>query len=159
MPDSIVISEPSPEEAAACFNLVKRVFDACVAPDYCEQGVAFYYSFITPQYVENWRNGNRICYVARDGKSIVGIIDVRDGFHITMFFVDVGHQKQGIGRALLDRALAECRRKNPSLGMLEVHSSPFAVGIYEQLGFEKKDVEREVNGIRFTRMELNPRKE
>jgi hypothetical protein len=37
---SLVISEPSTADAPACFDLVKRVFDACVAPDYSAQGVA-----------------------------------------------------------------------------------------------------------------------
>jgi GNAT superfamily N-acetyltransferase len=151
---SLVIAEPSPADAPACFDLVKRVFDACVAPDYSEEGVASYYDFITPQYVQNWRQSNRICFVAKDGTKIVGIIDVRDGYHITIFFVDVECQKKGIGRGLLDKAVAACRRCSPVPKVIEVHSSPFAVDIYLKMGFVKKDVEREINGIRFTTMEL-----
>jgi len=72
-----------------------------------------------------------------------------------MFFVDVEYQKKGIGRALLDRAVAVCERTNPAFLALEVHSSPFAVAIYSRLGFVKKSEEQEINGIRFTTMELN----
>ena len=151
---SINISAPSATDAPACFALVKRVFDACVAPDYSAQGIASYYRFITPAYVANWRRENRLCLVAKDDKQIVGIIDVRDGFHITMFFVDVEYQNKGIGRNLLENAVGACKTSNSSTEFIEVHSSPFAVRIYERLGFVKKDVEREVEGIRFTRMEL-----
>jgi GNAT superfamily N-acetyltransferase len=155
MKQSVVISEPSNTDAPACFDLVKRVFNACVASDYSAEGIASYYDFITPQYVQNWRKENRICLVAKAGEKIVGIIDVRDGYHITMFFVDVEYQKKGIGRTLLDKAVALCRQCNPAPSVIEVHSSPFAVGIYSRLGFDKKGEEQEIKGIRFTTMELN----
>lgn len=154
---AILIDEPSESDAPACFDLVKRVFGACVGRDYSAQGIASYYELITPEYVRDWKRQGRICLVAKQRSVIAGIIDVRDTFHLTMFFVDMAHQKQGIGSRLLHEAIAVCREKNPGLATMEVHSSPFAVKIYEKLGFVAQSGEQVINGIRFTPMELDLR--
>jgi ribosomal protein S18 acetylase RimI-like enzyme len=158
MSPAITISEPTEAEAPACFALVKRVFDACVAPDYTAQGSAFYYSFVTPDYVRSWRRERRLCLVAKSGDNIVGIVDVRDTNHITMFFVDVACQNRGIGRRLITEAVAACKLTNPALATVEVNASPFAVEIYSRLGFVQTRGEEDMNGIRFTAMELDVRK-
>lgn len=150
-----LISEPLESDAPACFALVKKVFDECVAPDYSAEGIASYYQFITPEFVRNWRQENRICLVAKRGDAVIGIIDVRDAFHITSFFVDVAWHKLGVGRRLFLEALGACMRKNPAVARIEVHSSPFAVKAYSRLGFMAKGGEQEINGIRFTTMEFN----
>jgi GNAT superfamily N-acetyltransferase len=88
--------------------------------------------------------------VARGGDRPVGLIDVRSGFHICLFFVDLDAQGQGIGRALFDAAVERCGLGERAF--FEVNSSLFAVPIYEKLGFRKKSGVRLLNGIRFVEM-------
>ncbi|WP_094603611.1 GNAT family N-acetyltransferase [Sporomusa silvacetica] len=38
---------------------------------------------------------------------------------------------------------------------ITVNSSPYAVLIYEKMGFVRTDVEQEINGIRFIPMKFN----
>ncbi|MEW6034400.1 MAG: GNAT family N-acetyltransferase [Chloroflexota bacterium] len=45
-------------------------------------------------------------------------------------------------------------RTNPSLDYIDVHSSPYAVEIYEKLGFTCTGIEQEINGIGFAPMKL-----
>jgi antitoxin component YwqK of YwqJK toxin-antitoxin module len=59
---------------------------------------------------------------------------------------------KGIGRGLLDRAVAMCRRAKPDVMELEVHSSPWAVPVYGRLGFSATGPEQQACGMRFTRM-------
>ena len=57
------------------------------------------------------------------------------------------HQRQGIGRRLFELAMKDCLGRE-----MTVNAAPFAIPIYEKLGFNVNDVEQIVNGIRFTPM-------
>jgi GNAT superfamily N-acetyltransferase len=63
--------------------------------------------------------------VSKIDSKLIGIIDVRDTFHITIFFVDADYQNQGIGKELLKSAINKCKTINHSLKLFEVHSSPY----------------------------------
>ena len=49
-------------------------------------------------------------------------------------------------------ALAICRREKPDLVAITVNSSPYAVPIYERLGFRQTKPEQVVDGIRIVPM-------
>jgi GNAT superfamily N-acetyltransferase len=66
---------------------------------------------------------------------IVGIIEVRDYRHISLLFVDDDYQRRGIASTLLARAVERCRRHAPGLTEITVRASPYAMPIYERLGF------------------------
>jgi ribosomal protein S18 acetylase RimI-like enzyme len=66
---------------------------------------------------------------------IVGVIEVRQFRHISLLFVDDRFQRQGIARALVRHAVARCLSRRPDLRQITVRSSPYAVPIYERLGF------------------------
>jgi predicted GNAT family N-acyltransferase len=85
----------------------------------------------------------------------VGAIEVRDYNHISLLFVHMAHQRQGIARELLRRALAICCRYRPSLRQVDVNSSPNAVVAYARLGFRQRGPEQIKNGIRFVPMVLD----
>ncbi|MFQ9593448.1 MAG: GNAT family N-acetyltransferase, partial [Anaerostipes caccae] len=59
-------------------------------------------------------------------------------------------QKQGIGRALWNYFLAQSRTEQ-----ITVNASPYAVPVYEKLGFQAVDDEQLTDGIRYTPMTLN----
>ena len=66
---------------------------------------------------------------------------------LELFFVDSAHQRQGIGRRLFELAMKDCPDE-----IMTVNAAPFAIPIYEKLGFNVNDAEQIVNGIRFTPM-------
>ena len=83
------------------------------------------------------------------------VVIALDKAHISMLFVDRAFQGHGIARALINRALAICRREKPELASVTVNSSPYAVPIYERVGFHVTAPEQVVHGIRFTAMVLD----
>ena len=82
------------------------------------------------------------------------MIEVRDHDHISLFFVDAPFHQRGIGRELVHRALDICRRNRQDLQRIDVNSSPYAVPVYEKLGFRQAAPEQVKNGIRFIPMVL-----
>lgn len=154
MREDIKIEELKDHDVADAWILVRNVFDSCVAPDYSKEGNLKYYSFVNPGFIANWKKEGRICLAAKAGAKIVGIIDVKETNHLTMFFVSTAFQNKGIGRKLLQEAIIKCKAINPGLAYFEVNSSPFAVKIYEKLGFVKQSEEQEQFGIRYTPMKF-----
>jgi GNAT superfamily N-acetyltransferase len=75
----------------------------------------------------------------------VGVLHVKNGNHIALFFVLPTCQRQGIGRALI-------RTVDQICPLLTVNSSVNAVASYERFGFCAVGPERIVDGIRFVPM-------
>jgi GNAT superfamily N-acetyltransferase len=70
-----------------------------------------------------------------DGK-LVGVILVKRFWNLAHLFVLPSHQRGGVGRALVEAALVECRSRSP-MGKLMVNSSLAGVGFYLALGFKR----------------------
>ena len=143
------------EELPETLELVHKVFDEFEAPYYSEEGVAAFYKFIDINNMsEQYSNGSLYFYGCFVNDIIVGMIAVKDFVHISLLFVDKQYHKQGIARKLFDHIIQICKEKNPSLKMITVNSSPYAVDVYHKLGFSNVSSEQVVDGIKFTPMEL-----
>ncbi len=133
-------------------DIVRAVFMDFVAPDYSPAGVQEFLDYIDPARMREKTASGKIrlwgCYAGSDP---VGVLGLKTPCHICLLFVDKGRQRQGIARALLSRALACC----PGAAVT-VNSSPYALNIYEKLGFVADSPEQTVNGIRFTPMTRPP---
>ena len=115
------------------------------APDYCAEGVRSFKTFID----EPATSGTLTLYGAFIRSEIVGMAATRgSGSHISLFFVNPGFHRRGIGRALFEAML----RHSPA-GRLTVNSSPYAAEIYRRLGFTDTAPEQLQNGIRYIPME------
>lgn len=138
------IHELKPEELDAALDLVWNVFLQYEAPDYSAEGIReFRRSIDDPAFLAALRT-----YGAFQEERFVGVIATRNsGAHIALFFVDGAYQRQGIGRALFERACKD----NPGKTMT-VNSSPYAVPVYHRLGFTDTDAEQVTNGLRYTPM-------
>jgi GNAT superfamily N-acetyltransferase len=137
------------EEEEVC-SLVSRAFDRFVAPDFTPDGVKEFYEYANPMAMSRRREaGDRILVAEKQGQ-ILGMIELRGPDHIAMFFVD--EPGQGVGRALVERALEVCREANPELQIVTVHASLYAIPIYRRLGFEAQGHEHRENGIAYLPM-------
>ncbi|NLD92715.1 MAG: GNAT family N-acetyltransferase [Fibrobacter sp.] len=140
--------------SACCdaFSLVKKVFNLFVASDYSSEGVETFFRLVTADYIESLNSRNGFVYGAFSDEHLVGIIAVRDRNYISLFFIDSDFQGIGIGGKLFEIARKEIAGNGEIA--INVHSSPFAVPVYEALGFEKTDIELCEAGVRYTPMQL-----
>ena len=139
-------------EETAVIDLVKRVFEATVAPHYSEAGVQEFYTYAAPEPLASRQQSDHFVLVAEQDRRLIGMIEMRHTEHVAMLFTEP--QGRGTGRRLLQTALAVSVSQNPGLSRVTVHSSPNAVSAYERLGFRATDQEQELNGIRFVPMAL-----
>lgn len=108
-------------------QLIKQTFLEFVAPDYDESGINNFFKFAEDEDLLKLL----VFYAALHNNKITGILAVDDKLnHICLFFVDKNLQNTGIGTALFKRFLNESMPK-----AVTVNSSPFAVKVYEKLGF------------------------
>jgi GNAT superfamily N-acetyltransferase len=134
-----------PTEEQAILALVMRGFDELVRPDFSSEGAAEF-ARAARAFVIARPAGHRITVAEHDGR-IVGMIDLRDSSHVCLFFVESSDRGRGIGRALLESAIERASAASiPST--ITVNSSPWAVSVYERLGFLATGPEIERNGIR-----------
>jgi GNAT superfamily N-acetyltransferase len=141
------------EESAVC-DLVARVFEEFVAPGFSPEGVREFLGYAEPSALVQRAQDNHFVLVAVTEDQVVGMIEVRNHDHISLFFVDARVHRRGIGRELAGQALDICRHTRPDLKEIDVNSSPYAVPVYERLGFRQVGPERVKNGIRFVPMVL-----
>ncbi len=134
------------------FSLVEKVFNLFVASDYSSEGVETFFRLVTADYIESLASRNGFVYGAFSGDLLVGVLAVRDRNYISLFFIDSDFQGIGIGRKLFEVARKEIASNGEFA--INVHSSPFAVPVYEALGFDKIDIEQCEAGIRYTPMQL-----
>ena len=141
------------EETEVC-NLISRVFDELVAPGYSQRGVQEFLNYANPVSLLNRSQVNHFVLVAAAQDKIIGMIEIRNNNHISLLFVDKQFHRRGIGRALWQRALEICRQREADLSEFSVNSSPYAVPVYEKLGFRQKGFKQIKNGICFIPMRL-----
>ncbi len=140
------LRDMAPGEEAEVLALVMAGFDEFVRPDFTDEGAAEF-ERSARSFVLDRPDGHSFI-VAGEGDRLVGMLDMRDGSHIALFFVDVEHHGRGIGRSLLARAIERSRVADPDLRTVTVNSSPWAVPVYERLGFVAVGAESERKGIR-----------
>ena len=131
------------DEVQAALDLTWAVFLEFEAPEYAEEGVRNFRAYLD----DKEKTAKLRFYGAFDGETLVGTISVRAPQHIGGFFVRGDYHRRGIGRALFAAMARDFEKQE-----FTVNSSPYAVGVYQHLGFTATDSEQVVDGIRFTPM-------
>jgi len=145
---TISIREARLEDLPAASRLTIAVFKQTVAPLFEPEGIRNFLAYAAlDAWTERHRTGQRT-WLALKGERVVGVVQVRDGSHVSLFFVERRQQRQGIGRALIMTAI-----KALGVNRLTVNSSPNSVDAYRRLGFEPVGPEDTKSGIRYTPME------
>jgi predicted N-acetyltransferase YhbS len=147
------ISQIAPGEEQQVLNLVRQVFDSNVAPAYSDMGNQEFYKYLKLEDFLKRIETNHQVFVAKDNTAeIVGVVEIRDSFHISLLFVREDLQRSGIGRALVKQAIDAA--KSAGVVSMTVNSSPNAVAGYESFGFRATAAEQIINGIRFIPMTI-----
>ena len=134
-----------PDEVAAAAALAREAFDQAVAPTYQPEGVSEFYRYASTDALAERNATGHVTLVADQSGKLIGMLQLRERKHVSMLFVRPSHQRNGIGRGLLEAAItligdADCG--------LTVNSSPNAVPAYGRMGFHVTDSEQCVRGIR-----------
>ena len=128
-------------EMKEALDLVWKVFLDYEATDYAKEGIKEFKRCLDD---ESWI-GDRAFYGAFEEGKILGVIATKDITHISLFFVDGNHHKQGIGKKLF-LFVNELNDKK----FFTVNSSPYAHEVYKHLGFvDTIEEEQCINGLRF----------
>lgn len=147
------ISKIASGEEQQVLDLVRQVFDSNVAPAYCPLGNEEFYKYLRLEDFLKRIQTNHQVLVARDSAAqMVGVLEIRDSFHISLLFVREDLQRSGIGRALVEQAIAVA--KSAGAISMTVNSSPNAAAGYESFGFRVVAEEQIINGIKFIPMTM-----
>jgi GNAT superfamily N-acetyltransferase len=144
----------SPTDVVDVSELVTRVFNEFVAPECFPQGVQEFYRYSQPSEFLARQEAHHFALVSVVQDRVVGVIEIRFHKHVSLLFVVPEFQRRGIAKKLLSRALQICQLREPRLSKITVNSSPYAVPIYEKLGFCKIGDKQVKNGIVFIPMGL-----
>ena len=143
----------SGEEDIVC-KMVIDCFNQFIEPGYSDEGNREFTNYVKPNLLrKRLKNGN-YSFVALDKDEIVGVIEMRNINHISLLFVKKEYQNIGIAKKLLELSIDKSKNINHLISVIEVNSSPYAVEIYEHMGFIPIDAEQVVNGIKFVPMNL-----
>ena len=128
-------------------QLIKQTFLEFVAPDYDESGINNFFKFAEDEDLLK----QLVFYAALHNDKITGMlaVDVKLN-HICLFFVDKYLQNTGIGTTLFKRFLNESMPET-----VTVNSSPFAVKVYEKLGFTATGSRQVSDGIVYIPMQYS----
>lgn len=137
------IKKLAKKDIPEALKLVLDVFMEFEAPEYSDEGIEeFRRTLADESFVAKLD-----FYAAFMDGELSGVLAMREPQHISLFFVKAEHQHKGIGKKLFNRMKKDYERQ-----VFSVNSSPFAVKIYEKLGFAADSPEQTIGGIRFTPM-------
>ena len=142
------------DDLKPALDLVNKVFTEFVAVDYSEQGKATFATYLENKYEEvslDISSGNKKLWGYYNDGVIVGVIGTRDNTHISLMFVDKAYHRQGIATQLFNKVISDLII-DPDNKEITVNSSPYAVIVYEHLGFAKTAEQQERDGILFIPM-------
>ena len=149
-----MIKKVADKDVARAIDLVNRVFAEFVAVDYAEQGRNTFEAYLQCKLEEvsaALKSGDKEMWAYCREDKILGVIATQGASHISLMFVDKQHHRQGIARKLFDVVRDELG-KNKNITQITVNSSPYAVKVYEHLGFTKTGEQQEKDGIIFIPM-------
>jgi ribosomal protein S18 acetylase RimI-like enzyme len=151
-----IIEELNIDDLKESLELVRKVFMEFEAPDYKKEGIASFFKFANYENIYKKLGEDLKILVAKNNNKIVGMIAFSNYKHIVLLFIDKEYQRRGIGTKLINKVKDYCIKNNENIEYITVNSSPFAKEFYHNLGFKDTDLDDEVDGIKFTPMQILP---
>jgi GNAT superfamily N-acetyltransferase len=149
---NFTIQQATPADFPSIIELIRDTFYTFIAPNYSEEGKQTFETYIQLDRLLNRQHNHQVYIALSSMKSLLGIIEIRENSHISLFFTSRHHLGEGIGTALFQLAKKICLSHNPQLSEITVFSSPFAIDIYKKLGFIATSETTIKNGMEFTPM-------
>ena len=154
MQETIEIRQARDSDATMISALISELA-VYFTPPHQDTIAAWFASSITPSAItENIRHEKFSYLVACSGKTLAGVIAMRDTTHVHHLFVAPAWQRRGIATRLWQRAKAAALATGKVKGF-SVRSSEYAVPVYESFGFRVAGERSEKKGIAFVPMTLH----
>jgi predicted GNAT family N-acyltransferase len=153
--NNVLIDEMKTEEINYVSNMINNVFVEFVGKDYSEEGKNSFKDYINPQNILTRFNEKTSKFLtAQYGNEIIGILEIKNKDHISLFFIKKEFLGKGIGKKLFKYYLRIVENENLGIKTITVNSSIYAEKIYSKLGFVKTSEIQEKDGIKFIPMEF-----
>jgi GNAT superfamily N-acetyltransferase len=140
------------EEGEVCL-LARRVFDGFVAPDLAAAGIQEFYRYADPRAMRERARKAGTVFVAVEKGRILGMIEIRDSTHIAQLFVE--DRGRGVASLLVERACRLCLENADGPVSMTVHSSLYAVPVYQKMGFKAMGPATTQKGITYVPMAMD----
>ncbi|HEL4235924.1 GNAT family N-acetyltransferase [Stenotrophomonas maltophilia] len=135
------------DDVPAISALCMAAFNEAVAPSLSAAGIATFGSVAAADAFAARLQGDNHILVAEQDARVVGVVELKEGRHLAMLFVDPACQGRGIGHALFEAVLLRVREP-----VLTVRASLNAVPVYERYGFVLDGEVGEFNGLVYQQM-------
>jgi len=119
------------KDAEAVSIICLDSFLKSVAGTLSDDGISTFSRIAASDSFRNRMKEDNVILVAENDKGVKGVIELKEGRHIAMLFIDPEHQKKGIGRKLLLSVLAHAR-----CSTVTVSASLSSVPAYRKFGFK-----------------------
>ncbi|AVO56259.1 GNAT family N-acetyltransferase [Ectopseudomonas mendocina] len=124
-------------------------FMTAVAPSLSPQGVAPFTQIAAADSFAKRMAGDNLMLVFVQENQVLGVIELKEGRHVAMLFVDPQQQSRGVGRQLVAAALAHARSE-----VVTVSASLTSVAAYERYGFNRAGEIGEYDGLVYQPMTI-----
>jgi GNAT superfamily N-acetyltransferase len=152
--NNITIDELKTNEIDYVSSMIDNIFDEFVGMDYSLEGNSTFKDYINPQNIFNrFSDKSSQFFTVKYENKIIGIMEIKNTDHISLFFVKNEFHGQGIGKLLFRYYLEKRKNENTGIKAITVNSSIYAEKIYEKLGFIKTNGLQEKDGIKYIPME------
>jgi GNAT superfamily N-acetyltransferase len=152
--NDIIIDKLETDEINIVSNMINNIFDEFVGKDYSEEGNNTFKDYIKPQNIYNRFNDKISQFIiAKHINEIIGIMEIKNKDHISLFFIKKEFHGKGIGRKLFEYFLNITKNEKTGVKIITVNSSKYAEKIYSKLGFIKTNEIQEKDGIKYIPME------
>lgn len=124
------------------------------APDYGPEGVESFRRTVieNEEFLGKCESGENRMWGAFDGDQLIGLYGMRGESHICLVFTHHAYHRKGVATALFRRGIEDLRKENPGIKRITLNSSPYGLPFYLRVGLYPTDMERTIDGIRFTPM-------
>ena len=152
--NSMQIRPANVKDASAISDLIKRLSPFFIAHPDGAGTEPFFAKMSAEKTAQLISSSNCSYWVAEVDGQFVGVVAMRDHTHLFHLFVDERFHRMGIATQLWDVAKAFAQKAGNKQGFT-VNSSPYAVQLYERLGFKAVGERSEKDGILFIPMYLS----
>ncbi len=127
-----MIKEANINDITPIILFIKKVYDRFLSCHHTKKGNNQFYAFIEYEKIlKRMKTAeSRLFFKVNYFETIVGVIELRYGNHISLLYVDEDYQRRGIAKELF----AYIKEQNGEQ-KYTVNSSIYAVAIYKKMGF------------------------
>lgn len=146
------IDGSNPKLLKKALSIVRDVFWEFEATEYEDEGIMEFSDYIVyDNILRMMEDGSMVMLGCFENKRLAGVLALVSPGHVSLLFVAKAYHRRGIARNLMDETV-RCVQHLSAADQLTVNSSPYAVPVYQKLGFTPVGPEQTLNGIRFTPM-------